>query len=258
MVAAIQLVVSEQCDRTADAVHVRHAWTLPTADSAVAIQIPANTPTRPTIRLGEIGWPTSCVASKPAASGLTVMVPATRVEVVRCSARTQRMNASATPPTPRYIPAIHCGAPKFAKIAIRSVRIPATTKAAAPDAPDVLRPFLINWETVVRYFVRSVEADAGADGTTESAALLERLLGYSGVTALLHAGHEDVAGGPVLAMHFRKGDFSLQMFTTIATLGTPRDITLQELRIECFFPADDQTAALLRSWALSDESLRTR
>src|SRR5262245_15982970 len=48
----------------------------------------------------------------------------------------------------------------------------------APDAPvnladalvgpDVLRPFLVNWEQVVRYFMRSVEADAAADGTVES------------------------------------------------------------------------------------------
>jgi transcriptional regulator with XRE-family HTH domain len=130
--------------------------------------------------------------------------------------------------------------------------------ADALVAPDLLRPFLVNWQTVARYFIRSVEADAAADGTTETAVLLERLLAYPGVRALLHAGQEDAAAGPVLAMLFRKGDVSLQMFTTIATLGTPRDITLQELRIECFFPADDATKALLHSWAARGESLRTR
>ena len=50
-------------------------------------------------------------------------------------------------------------------------------------------------------------------------------------------------------MHFRKGDVSLQLFTTIATLGIPRDITLEELRIECFFPMDAATATILRGWA---------
>jgi hypothetical protein len=31
--------------------------------------------------------------------------------------------------------------------------------------------------------------------------------------------------------------------------GTPQDITLQELRIECFFSMDEATAATLRGWA---------
>ena len=50
-------------------------------------------------------------------------------------------------------------------------------------------------------------------------------------------------------MHFRKGKTDAALFTTIATLGTPQDITLQELRIESFFPMDDATAGILRGWA---------
>ncbi|HXT78416.1 MAG TPA: helix-turn-helix domain-containing protein [Acetobacteraceae bacterium] len=121
--------------------------------------------------------------------------------------------------------------------------------ADALVAPDVLRPFLVNWADVVRYFIRSVEADAAADGTAETAALLERLLTYEGVRSSLKAPASDAATGPVLPMHFRKGAVSLQLFTTIATLGTPQDITLQELRIECFFPMDPDTATVLRGWA---------
>jgi hypothetical protein len=128
----------------------------------------------------------------------------------------------------------------------------------APDAkvnladalvgPDVLRPFLLNWTEVVRHFIRSVEADAAADGRRETAALLDRLLAYDGVRALLKPEPVDTLAGPVLPMHFKKGDVSLKLFTTIATLGTPQDITLQELRIESFFPMDRDTAAILRSW----------
>jgi len=108
--------------------------------------------------------------------------------------------------------------------------------ADALVAPDVLRPYLANWAEVVRYFIRSVEADAAADGTTETAALLERLLGYEGVREAMRERAAGDADGPVLPMHFQKGDLTLRLFTTIATLGTPRDITLQELRVECFFP----------------------
>jgi hypothetical protein len=35
------------------------------------------------------------------------------------------------------------------------------------------------------------------------------------------------------------------VFSTITTFGTPQDVTLQELRIECFFPADEATRVLL-------------
>ena len=121
--------------------------------------------------------------------------------------------------------------------------------ADALVGPDVLRPYLANWEEVVRHFVRSVEADSAADGLIETTALLDRLMGYRGVRKALSLAPGKKDGGPVLPMHFRKGDASLRLFTTIATLGTPQDITLQELRIECFFPLDEPTAALLRSWA---------
>jgi transcriptional regulator with XRE-family HTH domain len=121
--------------------------------------------------------------------------------------------------------------------------------ADALVGPDVLRPFLLNWKEVVRYFIRSVEADAAADGQAETAALLERLLAYEGVRDLMKPAILEAVAGPVLPMHFSKGQVSLKLFTTIATLGTPQDITLQELRIESFFPMDRETARTLRDWA---------
>jgi transcriptional regulator with XRE-family HTH domain len=121
--------------------------------------------------------------------------------------------------------------------------------ADALVAPDVLRPHLINWAGVVRYFLRSVEADAAADGTAETADLLERLLSYKDVRSVMSEASPFGSEGPVLPMHFRKGGTSLRLFTTIATLGTPQDITLQELRIESFFPMDEATRDVFRGWA---------
>lgn len=121
--------------------------------------------------------------------------------------------------------------------------------ADALVAPDVLRPHLTNWAGVVRYFLRSVEADAAADGTAETADLLERLLSYKDVRSVMSEASPFGSEGPVLPMHFRKGGNSLRLFTTIATLGTPQDITLQELRIESFFPMDEATRDAFRRWA---------
>jgi hypothetical protein len=102
---------------------------------------------------------------------------------------------------------------------------------------------------VVRYFIRSVEADAAADNDDATASLLERLLNYQDVRSVLKPSTVAPAG-PVLPMHFRKADVSLKLFTTLATLGTPQDVTVQELRVECFFPMDQATAAVLRGWAV--------
>jgi hypothetical protein len=38
----------------------------------------------------------------------------------------------------------------------------------------------------------------------------------------------------VIGSHFNNDETDLRLFTTIATLGTPQDVTLQELRVECF------------------------
>src|ERR1044072_4714638 len=56
--------------------------------------------------------------------------------------------------------------------------------AEALVAPDVLRPFIANWEEAAVHFLRSVQADAVADGTTETTDLLTRLLSYPGVPPL--------------------------------------------------------------------------
>ena len=122
--------------------------------------------------------------------------------------------------------------------------------ADALVAPNVLRPFLVNWKEIIRHFVASVEADAWEDGTPETAALLDRLMRYDGVRAALRdASSDSGGGGPVLPMIFAKDEVTLRLFTTIATLGTPQNVTLAELRIESFFPMDAETEATFRDWA---------
>jgi transcriptional regulator with XRE-family HTH domain len=121
--------------------------------------------------------------------------------------------------------------------------------ADALVAPDALRPSIVNWREVALYFLRSVRADALADGSSESAALLERLLAYPDVPGVSEIPPLADAEEPLVTMRFRKSETSLHLFTTIATLGTARDVTVQEIRIECFFPADASTAATFKQWA---------
>ena len=53
----------------------------------------------------------------------------------------------------------------------------------------------------------------------------------------------------IIPLKLRLGDLRARLFSTIATLGTAQDVTLQELRIEAFYPADAESEALLRGAA---------
>jgi hypothetical protein len=121
--------------------------------------------------------------------------------------------------------------------------------ADALIAPDALRPLLRNWREVALYFIRGVRADALSDGTEATAALLDRLMSYPGVPALSETMLAEKAAEPVLTMEIAKSSKLLRLFTTLTTLGTPLDVTVQEIRVECFFPADPATAQVFAEWA---------
>ena len=71
--------------------------------------------------------------------------------------------------------------------------------------------------------------------------MIAEVLGYPGVPKSLQ--HADLGGPllPIVPVNFKKGNQRFNYFSTVTTLGTPQDITVQELRIECFFPADEAT-----------------
>jgi hypothetical protein len=53
----------------------------------------------------------------------------------------------------------------------------------------------------------------------------------------------------VIPVEIRAGAGLLRFFTTITTLGAAQDVTLAELRIEAFHPADAETESAVRSMA---------
>jgi transcriptional regulator with XRE-family HTH domain len=120
--------------------------------------------------------------------------------------------------------------------------------AVALLAPDGLRPFIVNWQEVALHFMRGLRVDVLADGMPETAELLDQLLTFPDVPALSDLMTPEEGQSPVLPMHFQRDGSSLRLFTTIATLGTPRDVTLEEIRIEFFFPMDEPTAQVFRRW----------
>jgi len=138
------------------------------------------------------------------------------------------------------------GAARLVEFILGAVPEGPVNLADALLSPAVLKPYVVNWEEVALHFLRGVQAEALLDGTAESSVLLARLLSYEGLPALSQSAVLEEAQRPLLPILLRKSDISLNLFTTIATLGTPQDITVQEIRIENFFPMDDPTARFFR------------
>jgi transcriptional regulator with XRE-family HTH domain len=116
--------------------------------------------------------------------------------------------------------------------------------------PADMRPFVENWEEVAGDLISHLHHEAATDKT--SRALLDEVLAYPDVPARWERRELGSAPLPLLTVTFRKGDQRLTFFSTLTTFGTSRDITLEELRVECMFPADDETAAFCRALAKQD------
>jgi transcriptional regulator with XRE-family HTH domain len=115
--------------------------------------------------------------------------------------------------------------------------------------PRGVRAGLTNWEEVARETVRRARRELASTGDEELAALLDEVLGYPGVPSHVHRVDLTAPSALMVPMHLVAGELELRLFTTITTLGTAQDVTLQELRIEGFFPADEETDAKLRDLA---------
>ena len=116
--------------------------------------------------------------------------------------------------------------------------------------PDGVRPYVTNWADVAEALVRRVRREAiGGEADTRARRILAEVLAYPGVPASL--ANVDATGPllPIVPVRFARDGRRFAFFSTVTTLGTAQDVTLQELRIECFFPADEPTREAARGLA---------
>lgn len=109
---------------------------------------------------------------------------------------------------------------------------------------DELEPFIENWAEVAHCTSLRLRTESAAQGGVTRLDEAADKLGqvpYDGVTN----------PSPVIPTVFRAGDMRLALFSTIAQFGTPVDMTLDDLKIELFFPADETTDGLLQFMAAS-------
>jgi transcriptional regulator with XRE-family HTH domain len=124
----------------------------------------------------------------------------------------------------------------------------------APGAPNLLRMmfdpaglrrFIPNWPEVAGAIVNRVHREAAGSDDEETRALLDEILAYPGIPERWSTPDLERPPALLIPLELERDDERLRLFTTITTLGTPQDITLQELRIECFFPIDETSERTL-------------
>lgn len=119
--------------------------------------------------------------------------------------------------------------------------------------PQGLRPYVANWAATAEALVRRIHREAvGHVADEETMKLLEEVYSYPDVPRTWRHPNPGAAMLPVVPVSFTKGDRTFNFFSTVTTLGTPQDITLQEIRIECFFPVDSDTERHARDMARDD------
>jgi transcriptional regulator with XRE-family HTH domain len=110
--------------------------------------------------------------------------------------------------------------------------------------PEGMAPRIANLAQWSAHLLTRLRREAALSGDAELERLHEELAAYPGVAT--EPPHDAVAGDEVvLPLRLRDGSGELSFFSTISTFGTAVDITLAELSIEAFYPADAHTANLL-------------
>ncbi|MGH3443392.1 MAG: helix-turn-helix domain-containing protein [Nitriliruptorales bacterium] len=116
--------------------------------------------------------------------------------------------------------------------------------------PGGLAPRVVNFAEFAHHLLTRLRHDVNVSADPDLAALLEEVEAYPTVRELPRPtlGHRSV----VVPVRMRHPRGELALFTTIATFGTPVDVTVDELALETFFPANAETAARLSR--LADEA----
>jgi transcriptional regulator with XRE-family HTH domain len=111
--------------------------------------------------------------------------------------------------------------------------------------PEGMAPHIVNLGEWRAHLLARVCRQIGITGDPDLIALYRELRGYP----CPHPEPHVELPGPgeiVVPLRVRHKGGELSFFSTVATFGTPLDVTLAELAIESFFPADANTAAVLR------------
>ena len=108
--------------------------------------------------------------------------------------------------------------------------------------PDGMAPRIANLPQWRAHLLARLHRQAQATGDRRLAALHDELEAYPG-----GQGRPPEPADVAVPLRYRTGHEELSFISITAVVGTPMDVTVEELAIESFYPADERTAAWLAS-----------
>lgn len=148
--------------------------------------------------------------------------------------------------------------------------IVATNNAIAPllsgASPELLKPpvnalrlslhpqgiaaSIVNWHAWREHVLARLQRQVDVSGDDTLSALRDELAAYPAPAEADATTPDDARLDQIaVPLRLRTPLGVLSFFSTTTVFGTPVDVTLSELAIEAFFPADQQTAVALREFA---------
>jgi transcriptional regulator with XRE-family HTH domain len=123
--------------------------------------------------------------------------------------------------------------------------------------PNGMRKKILNWEQIAKSLLEQAHRVAAWARDDSIHDLISAILAYPGVPARWREADLEAPQALMLPFELDMGEGKIaRMFSTVTTLSTPQDVTLQELHIEAFYPADAETDAMLLSRRLAASPLR--
>jgi transcriptional regulator with XRE-family HTH domain len=126
--------------------------------------------------------------------------------------------------------------------------------------PQGLAPHIVNFTDWRADVLMRLDRQAQQTGDAELSALHREVSAYPLPAGCPAADRAPAAGAPgvILPLELRWGQQVLRFITTMTVFGSPHDIVLQELAIETFFAADEETARFLRETTATSEGAAAR
>ena len=111
--------------------------------------------------------------------------------------------------------------------------------------PEGIAPRIVNLDQWRSHLIERLRRQIDASGDAELEALEQELSAYPGRSKGPRRA-PDAGVSVAVPLKMRMGERELSFISTTTVFGTPLDVTLSELAIESFFPADAETGEFLR------------